>query len=91
MKQYFVICRVDNDESYSVETEKSLAELWESNDDAGYIEEIEAYDPQDNMRKIDVYEVARSYIVRREESQREYEEYCEYINEYGYDYRDEME
>ena len=60
MKKYFVICSVDGEKSYTVETEKSLAELWESNDEAGYIEEIEAYDPEDELKKVDVEKIARS-------------------------------
>ena len=89
MKEYFVKVFVDGDMSCSVENVKELSELWENNNECGYLDSIIAYDP-DTMKEVNVYDIAKAYISIRDERQREYEEYCEYINEYGYDYRDEM-
>ena len=89
MKEYFVKCKIDGEVCCSVEDVKSLAELWENNDMCGYIDDIIAYDP-DTMKEVNVYDIAKAYLSMRNEIQREYEEYTEYVNEYGYDYVDTL-
>ncbi len=91
MKKYVVITTIEGEHDMHIKTEKELAELWENNQIAGYIDDISAYDYIDGkMTKVSVYDIATAYLSEREAIQREYEEYTEYVNEYGYDYRDEM-
>ena len=93
MKQYFVITKDGEDIYYSVKTEKELAELWDMNDECGYLDEIIAYTydaEKRQMEQVNVYDIACAYLNERRAIQEEYEEYTEYVNEYGYDYRDEM-
>ena len=86
MKKYFVVCKIGGDECYSVETTKTLADMLETDDEAGYIDDITVYDPQAEMKVVDAYEVTKGYRERRAAMQAEYEDYCETVNEYGYGY-----
>ena len=92
MDKYFVVTVIREFEDgpfYSVKNTKELAELWQCNDDTGAYDEIIAYKYDvDNgeMVKVNVYDIASAYLSEREEMQREYEEYTETVNEYGYDY-----
>ena len=95
MKQYFVIITMEGEEPfYHVMTQKQLAETWETDDLCGVYSDIIAYSynaEKHEMEKVNVYETAQEYIRGREEIQREYEEYTEMVNEYGYDYYPEQE
>lgn len=86
MKEYFVICKIDGDECYSIETTESLADMLETDNEAGCIDDITVYDPQAGMKKVDAYEVTKEYREQKAAMQAEYEEYCETVNEYGYGY-----
>ena len=92
-KEYLVITIIEGEREISVMTVQELANLYQTNEDAGYIDQIIAYklDDQNNPVKLNVYEEVYEYLNEQREIQREYEEYSEYVNEYGYDYYDEME
>lgn len=90
MKEYFVTVESYGNTYHSVETEKSLAELWEQDQEAGFLDSIVAYDA-DTLARVNVYEIASAYLAEQKAIQDEYEEYTEYVNEYGYDYQDNLE
>ena len=89
MQKYFVITTDGEEQFESVKTEKELAELWETNDEVGYLDEIIAFRYVDGkMERVNVYKIASAYLKERDEIRQEYEDYCEMVNEYGYDYAD---
>lgn len=92
MENYFVITTIDGEQFESVKNTRELAEHWQSNDDAGYCDDIVAYAYRNGeMVKVNVYEIATEYLNEREEIHREYEDYCETVNEYGYDYYEDQD
>lgn len=91
MKEYFVITFIDGEQTNRVMSEHELAHLWQDDEDAGYIDVLLAYRfnaETSKMEQVNVYEVATNYLKGEREVQQEYEDYCETVNEYGYDYYD---
>lgn len=90
-KEFFVITVLDGEQEVKTMSVRELAELWRDDNEAGYLDEIIAYRFNLNtheMEKVNVYDVATKFLRDQEEIQREYEDYCETVNEYGYDYYD---
>ena len=86
MKKYVVIIKLDGETDMVIKNERELAELWRDDDECGIYDSIEAYDYIDGkMTEINVYEIATAYLNEQEEMQKEYEEYTEYLNEYGHE------
>ena len=87
MKQYFVITNFEGEEFRSVKTEKEIGERWESADICGYDEQMTVFDYVDGeMVKVSAYKIAQEYLAERDAMRKEYEEYCETVREYGFDY-----
>ena len=89
MKEYIVVTRGEGEVFQSVKTEKELAELWETNDEVGYLDEILAFQFNSDtktMEPVDVYQLATAYLRERNEMEQEYRDYCEAWNEYGPDF-----
>ena len=91
-KEFFVITVIDGEQSVHTMSVRELAELWEQdNISGGYIDEIIAYRFNLNtheMEKVNVYETAQEFLKGQREIEQEYRDYCETVNEYGYDYYD---
>ena len=81
-----MICKIGGDECYSIETTESLADMLETDAEAGCIDDITVYDPQAGMKVVNAYEATKEYREQKAAMQAEYEEYCETVNEYGYGY-----
>lgn len=87
MEKYVVLTKVDGEYDLSIKNERELAELWESDNESGYLDELKAYQYiNGKMTEVDVENIATNYLRNWEEMQREYEDYCETVREYGYDY-----
>ena len=88
MENYFVVTIFEGEEYGHVMTESELAHRWETEDIAGIGEEIRAwsYSKEQGMQEIDVYETVQAYLKGEREQEQEYRDYCETVNEYGYDY-----
>lgn len=88
MKKYFVQTKCDGDICSSVKTLPELASLYELNREADYLDDIVAYDisDYDHPVKVNVMDTVTPYLERREWMEREYRDFCELVNEYGYDY-----
>lgn len=85
MKKYFVVSEFEGETFMFVKTERELAEHIESRDIGGVSETIKAYEYVDGeLKQVDADEIATAYLSYRDDMQREYEEYTEYIQEYGY-------
>jgi len=91
MDSYVTVIKCDGETFVSVKTRRELALRWEENDECGYLdEEIIAFQYNDatkQMEKVNVYEIAREYLRERDEIEQEYRDYCDLVNEYGYDYQ----
>ena len=94
MEKYHVITIIEGETTQSIKNTRELAELWREDQDCGMIDTLIAfrYNPVTaTMEQINVYEVATEYLNEQEEMQKEYDEYTEYVEEYGYDYQDQLE
>ena len=92
MKNYFVITIIDGEQYESVKNTRELANLWDENQECGYISDIIAYAYENGqMVKQNVYEIATAYLREQREIQQEYEDYCETVREYGYDYYEDQD
>ena len=86
MKNYVVVTEYEGETFMSIKTEKELAERWEYCDIACVDEPIKAWEYIDGkMTEVDVDKIAHEYLNDRAEMQKEYEEYTEYVNEYGHE------
>ena len=92
MKKYCVLTKCCGEYGLEIKNTRELAELWESDNECGYLDELKAYEYiNGKMTEVNVYEIAREYLNERDEIQKEYEEYTEYVNEYGHEpYYDEI-
>jgi len=88
MKTYFVQTKCDGEVSSSVKTLHELASLYELDQEACYLDDIVAYDisDYDHPVKVNVYETVTPYLEQRRWMEQEYRDYCELVNEYGYNY-----
>ena len=89
MDMYAVYTKFEDEENFCLMSRKELAELWENDQIAGGIyTDIRAfsYDSKAGFTPVDVDKLANEYLEERKAIQDEYEEYCEAVNEYGYDY-----
>ena len=88
MKSYLVQIEFDGEMSSRMMTERELADHWETDDIAGIGYKYFAFDV-DTFGKavpVDVYEIVQAVLADKREMEREYRDYCEAVNEYGYDF-----
>ena len=88
MKKYLVQIRFDGEISSSVMSERELADLWEQDDISGIGYEFAAFDVDTfgEPIKINVYKTVQKILREKREIEQEYRDYCEAVNEYGYDF-----
>ena len=88
MSTYLVQTKCDGEIFCSVKTLPELANLYQLNNDAGYLDDIVAFDITEfgNPVKIDIYDTVAPYLEQRQWMEQEYRDYCEMVNEYGYNY-----
>ena len=92
MKNYFVVTKAGEDVFQSVRTERELAELWQLDSDCGAYDSIEAWEyVNGGLQAVNVYEVATAFLKEQDEMRKEYEDYCETVSEYGYDYYEDQD
>ena len=91
MKKYFVQIRFDGETSCRLMTERELADHWETNDIAGVGCEYAAWDVDffGKLIPINVEAVVEVVLRQKRWMEQEYRDYCEAVNEYGYDFETE--
>ena len=92
-KLFFVQIRFDGETWSRMMTGRELADRYETDAEAGIGEEYAAFDVSSfgNPVRINVYELVHPIIERKRWMDQEYRDYCDAVNEYGYDFegRDE--
>ena len=92
MEKYVVITKVDGEIGLAIKNTRELAELWEEDNECGYLEELKAFQYIDGkMEAVNVYEIAHAWFKERDEVEEEYRDYCETVEEYGYDYYEDQD
>ena len=93
MKSYLVQIMLDGEVTSKMMTERELAEHWETEDLAGCGFVYSAFDVDTFgvATPINVYETAQRVLEEKREIDQEFWDYCEAVNEYGYDGADSME
>ena len=88
MTTYLVQTKCDGEIFCSVKTIQELADLYELDQVAGFLDGIVVYDisEYDHPVKVDLYDTIAPYLENRRWMEQEYRDYCEMVNEYGYDY-----
>lgn len=88
MKSYLVQIKFDGEVTSRMMTERELADHWETDDIAGIGCEYKAYDVDTfgQVTPINVYDTVQEILKGKREMEQEYRDYCEAVNEYGYDF-----
>ena len=88
MKKYLVQIRVDGETSSRIMTERELADLWETEDLAGVGYDFTTYDIDifGHVSEVDTWSVVKPVLENKRWMEQEYRDYCEAVNEYGYDF-----
>lgn len=88
MKTYLVQITLDGETSSKMMTERELARHWENNDIAGIGYEYAAFDVSEfgKAEPVNVYDIAQEVLGQIRWEQEEYRDYCEAVNEYGYNF-----
>ena len=77
MKKYVVITELDGEKDMTIETEKRLAELWETDQNCGIYDSIKAYEYiNGKMTEVNVYGIAQAWLSDRDAIEKEYRDYC---------------
>ena len=92
MKKYFVQIKFDGEISSSMMTERELAEHWETDELAGIGCEYAAWDVDTfgKLVPINVYKTVQEVLAEKRWMEQEYRDYCEAVNEYGYNFESEV-
>ena len=92
MEQYVVMTELDGEQFMSIKNERELAHLWRDDNEAGVYDRIRAWRfVDDQFKPVNVYELACEVLRDEHEMEQEYEDYCETVNEYGYDYYEDQD
>ena len=90
MKKLFVTYKCCDEEIQTAMTEQELANLYDYDEECGCIEgEILAFEynaDTKQMERVDVYDIVKPILEQKRWAEQEYRDYCEMVNEYGYDY-----
>ena len=88
MNTYLVQTKCDGDVFSSVKTLPELASLYELEQEACFLDDLVVFDVSDfgHPVKVDVSDVVAPYLEQRRWMEQEYRDYCELVNEYGYNY-----
>ena len=88
MKTYFVQIKLDGETIGKTMNERELARHWEDNDIAGIGYEYAAFDVDTfgQITPVNVYDVVQDVLGQMRWEQQEYEDYCDAVNEYGYNF-----
>lgn len=90
-REYLLKVTVDGETSASIETGRKIAELYETDRECGYMDNMEVWDIRSDPVKIDLEELVGPILENKRWIEQEYRDYCDAVNEYGYDFegRDE--
>ena len=88
MKSYLVQITLDGESTSRMMTERELADRWEEDDLAGIGCEFAAFDVDTfgQVTPINVYDTVQEILKDKREMEQEYRDYCDAVNEYGYDF-----
>lgn len=90
-REYLLKVTIDGETSASIETGRKIAELYETDRECGYMDNMEVWDIRSDPVKIDLEELVGPILENKRWMEQEYRNYCDAVNEYGYDFegRDE--
>lgn len=90
-KQYLVKITIDGEVSNSIETGRRIAEIYEEDQYAGMYQSIDVWDIDGDPKPISLLDLVRPILENKRWMEQEYRDYCDAVNEYGYDFegRDE--
>jgi hypothetical protein len=92
-RDYLVQIRFEGEVFSKIMTGYELADRYETEAEAGIGEEYAAFDIRDfgNPVRVSVYDIVMPIIDHKRWMEQEYRDYCDAVNEYGYDFegRDE--
>ena len=88
MKTYLVQILFEGEMTSKMMTENQLADAWEQDDIAGIGMQFKAFDVDTfgQITPVNVYEIVSEVLENRRWMEQEYRDYCEAVNEYGYDF-----
>ena len=87
-KQYMVQIKLDGEISCKMMTGRELADRYDYEQEIGIGEEYEAFDVSrfGEPVRVNVYELVSEILDQKRWMDQEYRDYCEAVNEYGYDF-----
>lgn len=91
-KQYLLKTFIENEIFYSVLTGREIADRYEENQIAGIYDSMTVWSLDgDNPERINLLDLVEPILENKRWMEHEYRDYCDAVNEYGYDFegRDE--
>jgi hypothetical protein len=91
-KQYLFKARIDDEQIISIETGKRIAEIYEQDQICGIYGDMEVWDVSGKEpKRISILDLVGPILNQKRWMEQEYRDYCDAVNEYGYDFegRDE--
>ena len=86
-RKYLLRVRIDGEDSYSVETGSKIADIYDQDQECGYIDDMDVWEFRDgNPVKIKLLDLVVPILRAKREIEQEYRDYCDAVNEYGYDF-----
>ena len=89
-KEYLLKTVCDDIKQASVKTGKQIAEIYDMDQLCGIYSSMEVWD-LDTMKRISLLDLVEPILEQKRWVEQEYRDYCDAVNEYGYDFegRDE--
>lgn len=90
-KRYLFKARIEDEQILSIETGKRIAEIYDEDQLCGIYSDMEVWDVSGEPERISLLDLVGPILEQKRWMEQEYRDYCDAVNEYGYDFegRDE--
>lgn len=84
-REYLLKIKLDGEVSFRIATGREIAQIYEEDQMAGIYDELTVYDLRSEPAKISLHEIVDPILADKKWQEQEYRDYCDAVNEYGYD------
>ena len=85
-RKYLFRARIDDELILSIETAERIAEIYEEDQLSGIYGDMEVWDVSGEPKEINYLDLVKPILEHKRWMEREYRDYCDAVNEYGYDF-----
>ena len=85
-KRYLFKARIEDEQIISIETGRRIAEIYEEDQICGIYGDMEVWDVSGDPKRISLLDLVFPILNHKRWMEQEYRDYCDAVNEYGYDF-----